>query len=89
MTRVLKERDAGLAVILSALFHLLLVLLFLIVKVKLKIEVPEFTEITFVSGNNKIVAPSASQRMNREPAVKDNDRQELTQVVKLPERKMD
>lgn len=84
----LKDKSSRLAIGASIFMHLLLLLIFLVIKLNLKIEIPEFTEITFVSGKNRISAtPSIREYPPPSPSTLET-KEEASEIVKLPARKM-
>jgi len=88
MMMVLREKNSRIAIITSLLFHFLLSLLLLVTKINWKIDVPEFTEITFVSGRDRIFATLAANEMMQRPIPVEDQQQEASEVIKLPARKM-
>jgi TonB family protein len=84
---MLREKTARIAISGSIILHIILLMLFLLIKLNLLPEISEFTEITFVSGNNRLFAPPPSAAAAQPLITEDRD-VEASELVKLPIRKM-
>jgi TonB family protein len=85
---MLREKNSRLAIIISILLHIILIWFFLLIKLNLKIEFPEFTEITFVSGENRLFVSPTPTEAAQLPAAVENQQEQTPEIVKLPIRKM-
>ncbi len=84
----LRDKTARTAIAVSISLHLIFLLLFFLIKFNLIPKVPEFTEITFVSGENRLFAAPAPISATSSPATTANQSSETSAIVKLPDRKM-
>ena len=84
----LRGKNSRLALIASVLLHVVMLLIFLLIKLNFTIEFPEFTEITFVSGKNSIAAMPSMPGSALPPAIADNRDERAPELVNLPPRSM-
>ncbi|UCE05459.1 MAG: energy transducer TonB [bacterium] len=85
---MLREKSSRVAVIISILLHIIFLLLFFLIKLNFLPEFPEFTEITFVSGNNKLFATPIPIEAALIPTTMEDQQKQTSEIVKLPIRKM-
>ncbi len=85
---VLKEKNTRIAVFVSILTHIILLSIFALIKLTLRLDIPEFTEITFVSGRNEIPAALTAKESAQSSESLTEEQKEASEVVKLPIRKM-
>lgn len=85
---MLKNKTARIAISASISLHLVLLVLFLLVKLNLIPDITEFTEITFISGENRLFAAPTPNETVPPPATLDDQEGETSAIVKLPVRNM-
>jgi protein TonB len=85
---MLREKTSRIAFTVSILLHLIFLLLFLLIKLNFLPEIPEFTEITFISGDNRLFAPPRPGEATPSPVAIADQSEETSEIVKLPIRKM-
>ncbi len=86
--KMLREKTSRIAISFSILLHFIFLLLFLLIKLNFLPEIPEFTEITFVSGENRLFAAPTPTDAGQPPTSTNEQQGETSEVVKLPTRKM-
>ncbi len=86
--RPLGDKTSRTAIGFSILLHLIFLLLFLLIELNLIPEVPEFTEITFISGENRLIAAPTPIKATHAPTTMADQPGETSAIIKLPERKM-
>lgn len=86
--KMLKDKTSRIAIVVSILLHLIFLLLFLLVKLNFLPEIPEFTEITFVSGENRVLAAPVPADAGQLPPITGEQQDETSAIVKLPIRTM-
>lgn len=85
---MLREKTARIAMSGSILVHLIVIMLFLLIKLNFLPEIPEFTEIAFISGGNRLFATKPPAEATQPPATKADQSLTTSEIVKLPPRKM-
>ena len=84
---ILREKSSRIAIIVSIVLHLMALLLFFLIKLNFLPEIPEFTEITFVSGTSRLFASPPPGQAATTPTTEDEN-DEASEIVNLPIRKM-
>lgn len=84
----LSNKNSRTAILASIIFHSLLFLILALVKIGLDLNITEFIEITFVSGNDKSIAPPMPIDARNSPEFLENQQEKPSEVVQLPLRNM-
>jgi len=85
---ILREKTSRTAVIASVLLHIVFLVLFLLIRLNFLPEIPEFTEITFISGNSRLFAIPLPKEAAQPPVTTAEQPGETSEIIKLPIRKM-
>jgi len=85
---ILREKRSRLAIITSILLHIILLSIFILIKLNITIDFPEFTEILFVSGKNRFAVIPTTKETAQPFTSLDNQEEQASAIVKLPIRKM-
>jgi protein TonB len=83
-----REKSSHIAIISSVALHLVILLIFLLIKLNFLPDIPEFTEITFVSGRDGLWAAPLPMEPAQPPTAMDDQTGESSNLVKLPTRRM-
>lgn len=83
-----RDKPARIAIIASMLGHLVMLLVLWLIKLNFIPEVMEFTEITFVSGENNLFAALPSGNIAPQPASSEDQLEGAATIVQLPERRL-
>ncbi len=88
MRAILTDRNARVAAGGSVALHLLVLLLFLLIKLNLWPQPPEFTEIVFLPGTGRLAAAPAAEQLAPDIPMPEEQPAEPSDVVTLPVRPM-
>ena len=84
----LSDKNSRTAILISLIIHSLLFLILALVKVGIDFNITELIEITFVSGNEAILAPPFQMETRLSEASLENEKVQPSEVIQLPPREM-
>ncbi len=82
------NKNSRTAILTSLIFHSLLFLILALVKIGIDFNITEFIEITFVSGNDRSLAPQFPSDTRISSESFENQQEKPSEVVQLPPRNM-
>jgi len=84
----MRDKNSRMAMLFSILLHVGFLLLFLLIKVHFKFDLPEFVEIAFVSGTDQLVAGAADRQILPSADISREPSSNFSEDLSLPLRKL-